>query len=179
MIEVRNKIDSMNLQVQKKFNIFVDPFIVYDMKSVRILGQYDINENVIHLDEELLDEFKKIYIHEVVIHEYAHAVVYHLYERDVRPHGREFKTICSFLGLENSRASINVFKNSRIIDQRRKRRNRNNKKFFYKCKCKGKYHELSQWMHKNITENGVKYRCKKCGKKLKFAKKKTQLNKHH
>ena len=36
---------------------------------------------------------------EVLIHEVCHAIQYHLYQGDVRPHGKEFKTIAEAVGL--------------------------------------------------------------------------------
>ena len=36
---------------------------------------------------------------EVLIHEVCHAIQYHLYQNDVRPHGKEFKAIAEAVGL--------------------------------------------------------------------------------
>ena len=36
---------------------------------------------------------------EVLIHEVCHAIQYHLYQGDVRPHGKEFKAIAEAVGL--------------------------------------------------------------------------------
>ena len=146
----------------KVFNCVSNPKVVWDSRSANTLGYYNPTTNSIHLDEELLEEHGIVYIKEVVLHEYAHAIQREIYGSYVKPHGREFKLICSYLDT-CSRASTKAFMKSKTLNQRK----RKTRKWEYVCNC-NKSHFLSTTMHNKIQRGATKRFCKTCGATIKY-----------
>jgi SprT protein len=168
---VENKIKELESIVTKKWGDTIVPkdFVInYDLDSVNALGMIRTRPNKIEmrLNPKLLNEFKELYIDEVVVHEYAHLIVdklyptgyNNLYRRKVQSHGREFKNVCSLFGIEGS-ATTKLFSKSETLQSTQKSR----RTIEYSCKCDT--HLVTPLMHTKIT-NGAVYICKKCKCKL-------------
>jgi len=141
--------------------IYVNPTIIFDLDSISMVGYYDTNDNTIHLNEKLLEEFKEDYINEVLVHEFAHAVTWAKFGPTVRTHGKEWKAIARKLGLKNPKSTTDLpIVNSKYYKSKNK--------YVYKCNC-SEYH-LSTRMHNNIQKKRKKYQCKYCKAELKFDK---------
>ena len=72
----------------------------------RISGYYPQEEHEILISNTIDNGFDAI---DVLIHEVCHAIQFHLYGDEVRPHGKEFKVIAEAVGLTGkmTRASAN------------------------------------------------------------------------
>lgn len=123
--KVYDKKNELHKLIQNHFgkHIYIDARINFDLNSNRVLGysQYnseDINAYCdISLNEKLLEEFGDVYIHEVFVHEYAHACVDLIYSGYTRPHGKEFKFICTdiFHSPDIIKRSTNTFQKSKNL----------------------------------------------------------------
>jgi len=149
-----SKLEELESLIYQKYNLKINPSLVFDLKTTSYYGYYDEETNEIHLHLPLLKEFKKLYINEVLTHEYAHAVVFKLYGYNVKPHGKEWKNIMKYLGIKKPAATTTIFDNSEFI-----RKN----SYLYKCNCDIYY--LSKYIHNRI-QKGYKYYCKRCNGKL-------------
>jgi len=161
-----------------RYGVSPEMKISYDLESIRTLGTANYHKGVMRLNKYLLMEFGELYIKDVVVHEYAHFVVDARREngefrtRNVRPHGIEFKSVCSFFGI-SGKATTNSFNNSQYLKSKRNNMNSNKKVFYYGCDCKIP-HELSATKHNKITRGCCTYSCKNCKRPLKFIKQKSR-----
>lgn len=167
-IKVMDESKRLSKITKEHFNIKSSPRIMYNLKSLKTLGTFDPNTNIINLNEELLYEFGNLYIRDVFIHEFAHAVVFELYEkkRRVRPHGKEFKAICSIFGIDG-KATTNLFKDSHFFKEEVKNTNR----IPHMCGCKNKVSYLTPYRTKQAKEKFIL--CRSCGKNFKRIKNET------
>ena len=100
-LKVQKHINEMSKFSENKWDIVIDPIISYDLDSTRALGQYSKCTDTISLNENLLNEFGNLYIEDVVVHEFCHAIINNLYpsgykgNKKIQPHGKEFKAVCS------------------------------------------------------------------------------------
>jgi SprT protein len=158
---VINKKEYLDKIIKDKFNKCLNIEINLDLKSIRNLGLCEMKRDsfIIHLNRELLFHYKEKYVDEVFTHEYAHAVVKTIFGNRVKPHGKEFKYICSILGIEG-KAKTNSF--SEFKGNFRKSEYR----WVYKCDCTE--HTLSTKRHNKIKKLGNIYRCTKCKEILHF-----------
>lgn len=163
--KVLKKINYLKEIVLIEYGIYVDPFIFYGSKSISTLGYFDLDENSLNLDLELLEEFGDLYIDLIVVHEFAHAVVeekypFEKYGNAIKPHGKEFKEVCKLFGIPGSRKT-NGFENSNVLQNRVIEKNKK-REYIYKCNCKTGSHYLSKYQHKQVTSNEANYSCGIC-----------------
>jgi SprT protein len=166
--KVNSKAEELIKYSKQNWDIDLALVVNYNLKSIRALGSCLTRNGIttISLNKDLLIEFKELYINDVFIHEVAHAVVDNMYpdgyndytEERVRPHGKEFKTVCSHFGIDG-KATTSLFKNS-------KSRKSNIKTFKYHCGCRD--FNLTIIRHNKILK-GASYKCKNCGKPLKLS----------
>jgi len=138
-------------------NFTLNPNINFKIRSVSVLGTANKTTNTISLNKGLYEEYNDIYLKEVLLHELAHLVVDEIYY-GAKPHGREFKHICSLFGI-SGKASTSAFEGSKTMKNIRVSKRRNQKKFSYTCGCKT--HEVSTTIHNRISK-GSKYVCPRC-----------------
>lgn len=142
-------------------NIKVFPIkVVFSLKSSSALGTIRFENNkknsfLMKLSKKLYDKYKNEYLEHVITHEFAHACVMSHYKKRLKPHGKEWKNIMNFLGIQKPRASTNMFK----IRQNG---------YIWKCLCNNFI--LGKIKHNNMI-NKEKYRkffCRKCREELSF-----------
>ena len=161
--DVKLKIKELKAYALKTWNVKVTFKIDYKLDSARALGTYHPGTKVMSLNEKLLKEYGTLYIEDVVIHEFAHAVIGMLYPtrmngyRKVQPHGKEFKIICSHFGVDG-KATTSLFNDSTSMKKSTIAR------FSYSCDC-GYDHQLSKIKHNKVLR-GAGYRCGMCKTKL-------------
>ena len=162
--KVENKIKEMTLFAKEKWNLDASNLTVFfDCESSRMLGYFEPKDESIHLNINLLNEYKEIYIDDVVVHEFCHYLVFLKYPtmtngyKRVMPHGREFKAFCSWFG-NDGKATSSLFNNSKTLKKSKRKR------FSYGCEC-GTPHLVSTTIHNRI-QKGQDYRCKLCNSKL-------------
>jgi predicted SprT family Zn-dependent metalloprotease len=88
--------------------------IILNLKGYRAIGQFRVmgKERSIRLHSYLYKKYKKKYLKEVLVHEYAHYINYMINNKKgkrVFPHGKEWKNIMRILGHENPRATTTKF----------------------------------------------------------------------
>lgn len=105
IIEIlKAKLSFMKQEVKKVWNIDIEGEIKFSINNSNVLGFYRPYTKEIHLNKTLLFQYGELYINEVVVHEYAHAVINTLYpyglfgDKSVRTHGKEFKEVCLHFG---------------------------------------------------------------------------------
>ena len=139
--------------------------INFDLDSSRTLGSHSYNSfddiHVISLNPKLLNEYKEKYINEVFVHEYAHAITTKNYPpsrntnwKRTKPHGKEFKSVCSLFGIVG-KATSSLVKDKTLLKTKNKQR-----RFSYTCDC-GHNHQVSTTIHNKILR-GSRRICSKC-----------------
>lgn len=168
--KVLSKIKELQTISQRKWDVSPEMKISYDLDSVRVLGTANWYKKAMRLNRYLLLEFGNLYIDEIVVHEYAHFVISARTQkgdfRQPKPHGREFKQVCSYFGIEG-KASTDMFSDSKHIKRKSDKLKANKKVFLYSCGCPN-YHELSSIRHNKIRRRQAKYCCNDCKQTLKF-----------
>jgi SprT protein len=154
-IEILNKkLSFLNNVSTKEFNISLCPIkIGFDLKGLRA-GIFKPKTNEIYLNKELCYICPDKVINEVLIHEIAHFIAYHI-DKKAKPHGRLWKKIAYRLGLKNPKATHNLPVTPA----------KSLKTFRYSCKCK--IHFITSIRHNKIINKKAKYFCKKCKAELK------------
>ncbi|MDR0407382.1 MAG: SprT-like domain-containing protein [Campylobacteraceae bacterium] len=131
----------------------------FDLKGCRLIGQckkLSSKNYLIRLHAKLLKEFNKIYIKDVLTHEFAHAIQMELFVKS-KPHSKEWKNIVEVLsGVEYAKID-KVHYN--LADKKRET-------YPYACSC-SKYH-LTSVRHKKVAKKRAVYMCKKCSGVLRF-----------
>ena len=157
---VNEKVLEVSEYSLKTWNIKVNPNIEYNIKSVRVLGTYNLKSDTMDLNISLLEEFGELYINEVVVHELAHLIVDALYPsrmnygKKVMPHGKEFKVVCAHLNIPG-KSTCDLFKNSKHLQPKKRKTVR----YGHKCDCM--VHHITKNMHNKMI-NGARYTCKDC-----------------
>ena len=73
--EVLKKVEELTKYSKKTWNLDVQITISYNLDSANSVGQYTRSKKLISLNPKLLEEYGNLYILDVVVHEFAHAVV--------------------------------------------------------------------------------------------------------
>jgi predicted SprT family Zn-dependent metalloprotease len=140
--------------------------IDYSKTSCTWLGQVVTQVNkksTMYLQKHLLEAFGQKYIDEIVVHEYAHIVVNNLFPtrmnkstlRRVTSHGREFKAVCSWLGIVGKSTSTIALGSEHLMKSTRK----STKVISAKCSCTT--HKITK-NRATKMQNGRGYRCGLC-----------------
>ena len=167
--KVKTIIEKCKKDSSEKYGVAPKMKVLYDLESVSTLGQASYKDGgTMRLNKYLLLEFGDAYINDIVVHEYAHFIVYELEKAGTlinpAPHGREFKQICSFFGVCGN-ATTNLFDNSVWLKEKRASLDENKKFFNYECGCST--YPMSSYKHLKILR-GASYTCRKCRQKLKL-----------
>lgn len=107
---------------------------------------------IIRINRDLLLRYPQEMLEETIPHEVAHAVVYALWGRKVRPHGDEWKSVMAHFGKAPSRTHSMKTTSTRQCRQ----------VFQYVCGCDQRIHELGLTRHRRIIEKKMKYICRDC-----------------
>jgi predicted SprT family Zn-dependent metalloprotease len=170
--KVKAKLSELQRITKEIYGIDIDITVKYKLNSANVLGYYRPTNSSITLNEKLLLEFGDIYINEVFVHEFAHAVIDVLYPtgmtknyRKIMPHGREFKEVCRNFGIIG-RATTSTFANSKVLNEKREK----NKQNRVEMKCSCRTHKVSKTLYNRIKA-GRKYICRSCGTYIKESQK--------
>ena len=181
-LEVKKMIDTLDRKVQNIFQgklILPDYDVVYDndhavhLASVEYKGcgdafsGYTIQKIEMNLNPYLLDEFKEVYVQNVIPHEFAHIVLNQCFnkeeqrQRGMLDHGKEFKVVCNELGFPNvASATTSLFSGSQYLNTK----NINGRPYFdYQCDCKR--HKIGSANHMKMQKGG-ECKCKLCNHPL-------------
>ena len=129
-----------------------------NLKGHRLIGQCQKlgpNQYKIRLHHDLIKRYGELYLHDVVPHELAHAVVMEQIKYRVLPHGKEYKSILEIL--EGRR--IQPKQRPKYILQPTKRVMKRHK---YGCSCTNRTHALTPIRHNRIKRGTHLYTCKYC-----------------
>ncbi len=149
----KEALEALLVKVSELFGLKLHIKLSFDLKGTCTIGQCKKLKNLYHirLHDRLLNQYRQIYLDDVLTHEVAHAVQMEIYDYKVMPHGKEWRLIMS--KLENSPYNPKKRPKYEMLQKQRKR-------FSYTCECKT-LHLLSQTRHNRIKK-GTRYMCKKC-----------------
>jgi len=173
---IEKKQKQLEYIIEKRFGKYMYPeiTITYDLDRANALGTCrstfmdDSYYHTISLNPELLNELKDRYINLVFVHEYAHAVVRDHFVNS-KPHGKEFKHICSLFGI-SGKSTTDIAANSNILKTHPKKQ----KRIAYSCGC-GYDHQVSTRMHNSILSGRARL-CGKCKTRIfEISSKKQQI----
>lgn len=136
---------------KRKFPI---PTICYDLKGVKAGVAY-LQLNSIKFNRTLLLENTENFILQVVPHEVAHLIVFHVFGH-VKPHGKEWQSVMTELFQLNA-DTCHQFNVDNVLG----------KTFKYCCECQ--IHHLTTRRHNRIQSDNAVYICRKCHSKLVFS----------
>lgn len=128
---------------------FLDPVIYYDLRGT-VAGRAGKKGSwFVRYNMELAERNIEDFLNDTVIHECAHVIAFIKYGR-IKPHGYEWRSVCSMLGLKNPKRCHDY-----EVTQARK-----TKKFAYTCSCGTK---LTVGLNiYNKMQGGRNYRCCSC-----------------
>jgi SprT protein len=117
---------------------------------------------VMRFNAELLHRYAEEFIAEVVPHECAHAVVYHLYRPRFRsgvvrpkPHGVEWQNVMRDIYKLEPKVTHNFVLAPNV-----------SRHFSYICGCEKRVHQVSIIRHNKMKRGRARYLCKGCGQAL-------------
>lgn len=146
------------------------PILRYNLRGKRCFGQAYTHHakygECIRIHAEVLEQQPEKYIEEVLSHEFAHLATRSWFitggiKRRIRPHGPEFRWMCTQLGLPDHAATASI--RSGFITPKSARKT---KKYEYRCACQT--HWLGSIRHQRSQQNrgllGVfaRYHCLRC-----------------
>lgn len=128
------------------------PRVWFDLRGASA-GQAHLGRGGLRLNPILMDENRRAFFDEVIPHEMAHWLVFHLENgARLKPHGREWKTVMRDLfGLVPSVTHRFDVQRSQAAPYR------------YQCGCQ--IHRFTTRRHALVV-NGRRYRCRHCAKTL-------------
>lgn len=152
--DMKKKIIKRLRELEKHFNYKYEYKIYFKLNSQRVMGSYDPVKDILLFNMNVaLNAGWEIY-KEVVDHEFTHLITIYKYGMGVQDHGTEWKNIMRKIGATNIKATIDL---SAYIDGL----------IPVECKCKTYYITKNRLTR---MQNGRKYRCPSCNKKLKEIK---------
>lgn len=108
--------------------------------------------NEIRLNASMLEAYGQRFITETIGHEVAHFIVFQLYGRNVRPHGKEWQSVMSEV----------LRQKPEVTHQYDTKPARRLKRYEYGCACRGRVHELTSIRHKKVINQQARYLCRHC-----------------
>lgn len=160
---VIKKVYSLVAKFEKEFGTDLKEFpVIKFTKKGRVAGTFswggnkscELNFNMTFLKENFVD-----FLNSTVPHEVAHLLTHNLYgiirtrNGNISHHGKEWKRMMAFLGVEAKRCHSYSIKN--IAKKGGQRR------WSYTCDC-GMDHQLSTVRHNRVVRGQASYHCKKC-----------------
>jgi len=110
----------------------------------------------IRINTALLASHPQEMLDDTVPHEVAHVVIFKLYGRRAKPHGKEWKALMRAFGVEPKPCHTLPAEPTRQL-----------RRFRYECACEEPA-LLTSIRHKR-AQQGTDYVCRRCGEKLRFA----------
>ncbi|WP_369310394.1 SprT family zinc-dependent metalloprotease [Providencia rettgeri] len=147
--------EKLALAEQKLEQTFPEPVVNYKQRGTTAGSAY-LKEWEIRLNPTLLIENTVRFIDEVIPHELAHLLVYHVFGRKgIAPHGKEWKWMMQQV-LEVDAKRTHNFAVSTV----------KSKTFAYHCACQT-VHQLTIRRHNKVIRGENQYLCRQCGEILK------------
>jgi SprT protein len=156
-------LEHYHLKAQHCFGMHFNIELTFDLKGHSTIGQCRFlgkRHYRIRLHKELTEHYQDAYLHDVLPHELAHAVVIERFKGRAKPHGKEWKETLSTLA-EHPPFRLRCS----LLSQKKRRVTR----FAYWCECKERVHQLSAIRHNRIVRKSHVYACLVCKHPLKQA----------
>ena len=163
---VINKVHSLIKKYEESFKKLKEFPVIKFNKKGKIAGTFSWGNNKpleLNFNMVLLKENFEKFLESTVTHEVAHLLSYDyngiVYTRNgnISHHGKEWKKMMAFLGVDAKRCHSYCVKN--VIQKSRTRR------WSYTCTC-GFDHQIATVTHNRIQRGQRSYSCKHCGGKL-------------
>lgn len=152
-LQIAQRIDDLIKQAQQYFNRQFPSPTLHWFSSGTKAGYAVLNHNTLHLHEQLYSEHHTYYWSDVIPHELAHLITYHVFGQ-VKPHGKEWRSVMKYvfnvLPTTTHQLPVNHLRRVRQVT--------------YQCQC-GTI-ELSMIRHNRVVQGRQTYRCKTCGDTL-------------
>jgi len=166
MDEVTKEVDKYIAIAEKAFSRkFPMPKIKINIRANNLNGQcahnYVTNEVTLRFHPGLIDAYEDKYFSTTLPHEVAHAIVYYVYGRVARSHGREWVHVMSLFGVDANRC--NSYDRSVV---KPKYNRKEVAKYTYTCGCKGFSGTITAHRYARIKK-GARYTCLDCRETIK------------
>ena len=156
--QVTNRVANLLQQCQQHFNQPFKPIeIRFDLRG-KTSGMYVVRnkQQYLRFNPLIFSKYFEVSLNNTVPHEVAHYVSHVLFGiKNIRPHGKEWKSIMKMLGAEPQVTGNYDLSGIPVKRQRR---------FRYVCDCTA--HELTTVRHNRILSRKSQYFCRKCKGKL-------------
>lgn len=134
------------------------PKICFNQRG-KVAGSAWLQKWEIRFNPVLMQDNLSEFLHQVVPHEVAHLIVFHLYQNSrnkPKPHGKEWKFIMQqvFSRPATTRHNFDISKTQ-------------GKTFSYQCGCQT--HQLSIIRHNKVQRGTAKYHCYACKQELVYS----------
>lgn len=156
--KVIERVSELLQQCGQHFNKSFKPVeIRFDLRG-RTSGMYVVknHQQYLRFNPFIFSKFFEDSLENTVPHEAAHYVAHVLFGiKNIRPHGKEWKSIMRMLGAEPRVTGDYDLSGISVKKQRR---------FDYDCDCMS--HQLTTIRHNKVLQQKAYYICRKCGKTL-------------
>nr|WP_113868231.1 SprT family zinc-dependent metalloprotease [Brenneria salicis]NMN90447.1 SprT protein [Brenneria salicis ATCC 15712 = DSM 30166]RLM30000.1 SprT family protein [Brenneria salicis ATCC 15712 = DSM 30166] len=147
---LRAKLQQANVVLNTQYP---EPTVSYQQRGTTA-GSAWLQHWEIRLNPLLLQENQQAFIDEVVPHELAHLLVFARFGK-VPPHGKEWRWMMEHV------LQVPARRTHRFAVQ-----SMQGQTFSYQCDCR--HHELTVRRHNRVQRGETEYRCRYCGKILRF-----------
>lgn len=161
---LKNRVSSLLKQAGKFYNkSFPPPTIFMDILGADA-GQALPERNILRFNLVFFANGYAHYLEQIVAHEVAHLVAFHIFGKRIRPHGKEWEEVMvKIFGLPALRChSYDLSTTGRYP-------------YIYNCGCSDKKNFFSTTRHRRACK-GIIYMCRSCGDKLQYSHQIKQIN---
>lgn len=134
------------------------PTVTYDLRGHHAGYARSSNNNIrLNLDLLLNETTRDEILNETIPHEVAHIVQRQIWPNS-KSHGKEWKRLMWYLGLEPTRCHT--------MQTKAARKRTPQARYAYYCSCPNRTHFISQTRHNRIQRGTQTYKCKYCRKEI-------------
>ena len=153
----RKRVDQACQRCREVHTALPLPKVWFDLKGASA-GQAHLGRGGLRFNPVLLNENRQAFFDEVIPHEVAHWLVFHLQDGPrLKPHGREWQTVM-----------ISLFGLPPTVTHRFDIGQAQPRPYLYQCGCQeqgGHYHRFTAQRH-GQARRGRRYRCRSCAQTL-------------
>lgn len=146
---------SYNLAETYFLTDFPRPTVLINLRGASA-GVAELQANRLRFNPILLVQNEEEFLHQVVPHEVAHLIAWHLYGKRIKPHGKEWQQIMN-----------NVFHLPPLTRHNFCIKQAARQFYIYGCACPELKHNFTQRRHRLVLA-GRQYKCKQCQGLLSF-----------
>ena len=152
---VMDKIADLKTITKAMWGLDLNPIITFDLRG-RAAGQFVRQGKIkkLRFNKPVLEKYTEKFVDRTVPHEWAHLVAREINKHRIKPHGKEWRTVCYMLGMED----VTIYHDYEVEPVRKV------ETFTYACGC-SELHKLTKVRH-NRALRGAVYKCSVCNQIL-------------